>query len=67
MTDVEWEIEIKHDGIWPTPWMWHVSGTRRSPWDYNSRFGFATTKDRARRKAIKAKRSMETEDVKVTM
>jgi len=57
-----YEIEIRKNGMWPTRWSWAV---RRRDGDYGFRLGQAFTKDRARRKALKAKRSMEVDDVKV--
>ena len=62
---VEWEIEITRNGIWPTPWRWQVVRRQRSPYDFTVRSGDAFTKDRARKKALKAKRSIENDDVKV--
>ncbi len=53
-------IEIKKDGMWPVRWTWYVWGD-----NYDLRMGFAVTKDQARRKAIKAKHSMEIDDVDV--
>lgn len=65
----EWEIEITHDGMWPFRWRWHVTRILRyvGPPHYESshRHGDSLTKDRARREALKAKRSIEEDDVLV--
>lgn len=61
------EIKIEHDGMWPTKWSWVVTKRGNSLGDFACRSGEALTKDRARRKAIEAKLSMENEDVKVTL
>ena len=63
--DVEWEIEVTRNGVWPAIWRWKVGRHQRNPYDYDVRFGETFSKDRARRKALKAKRSMEEDDVKV--
>jgi hypothetical protein len=60
---VNYEIEITRGGMWPTVWKWSVRTVYPAP--YASRYGDAITKDRARRKALKAKRSMERDDVRV--
>jgi hypothetical protein len=68
---VHHRVEIERTGIWPTAWSWavyreevdaagyYVSGS------YAMRRGAAFTKDRARRKALRARRSMEQDDVRV--
>lgn len=64
MSDIRWEIEIRRSGTWPTVWRWSVYC-----WDGNHssiRTGDAITKNRARREAIKAKLSIERDDVTVT-
>lgn len=64
-----YEINIKHNGMWPFTWSWDVVQRRPRPIVAEfiaMRSGDALTKDRARRKALKAKASMETEDVTVT-
>jgi hypothetical protein len=61
--EVRWEVTIERRGMWPTRWCWAV--WRKAPGDYRFRMGDAFTKDRARRKAIKAKVSMERDDVRV--
>src|SRR3978361_1784303 len=62
--DVSWEVSITKDGIWPTTWRWEVRRKQENPYDYKYRFGTSLTKDRARRKALKVKRSIEDDDVK---
>jgi hypothetical protein len=62
---VEWRVEIKHDGIWPKKWDWMVIRQETDPYHTDLRTGDAFTKDGARRAALKAKRSMEDEDVRV--
>lgn len=61
--EVSWEVEITHDGWWPFKWSWTVE--RRIGYDVKWRRGDALTKDRARRKALAAKRSMQEDDVTV--
>lgn len=67
---VHFEVELEHDGIWPTRWTWTVRREERDelgaiPGTFSVRFGDALTKDRARRKALRARRSMEADDVRV--
>lgn len=61
---VRWEIDIRRDGMWPTVWTWKV--WRKDGIHYSLRTGDAMTKNRARREAVKAKLSMERDDVTVT-
>jgi hypothetical protein len=63
MSEPRWEVTIERDGLWPTPWRWRVWA--KGPGDYRLRSGETFTKDRARRKAMKAKLSMERDDVRV--
>jgi hypothetical protein len=63
MSDTRWEVTIERSGEWPTPWRWAV--WRKGTGPYGLRMGRAITKDRARRKAIKARLSMERDDVTV--
>ena len=65
--ELTWEIEIKRDGvIWPFVWSWRVVRREGRPsYGTSVRSGDSLTKDRARRKALKAKRSMQDDDVTV--
>ena len=63
MSDDDFKIEITHDGMWPLTWSWKL---RRSyPWAF--RCGDALTKDRALRRALEAKRSVQTVAEDVTL
>jgi hypothetical protein len=68
---VHFELDIARDGMWPTVWSWTVRREERDErgWpvigSYATRSGDTFTKDRARRKALRARRSMETDDVRV--
>jgi hypothetical protein len=59
-----WEIEITRDGMWPFVWEWQT--WKRWGYKQDLRVGSAMTKERARKKALAAKRSMENDDVRVT-
>jgi hypothetical protein len=63
MSVPRWEVKIERNGIWPTPWCWEV--WCKDGVNYRLRRGETFTKDRARRKAMKAKVSMERDDVRV--
>jgi hypothetical protein len=64
-TKAVWTTEITRDGMWPTKWRWNVQRHRRHPFELDSRGGEALTKERARRKAIRARLSMERDDVRI--
>jgi hypothetical protein len=64
---VTWETRITRNGSWPTPWRWEVWRKQHDPIDVKLRTGYAVSKDRARRKALRAKLSMERDDVQVTL
>lgn len=59
----DFKIVIEHDGVWPTKWRWVVRRSFASPDGYASRSGYTFTKDRALKAALKAKRSIENDDV----
>jgi hypothetical protein len=59
---VTYEVEIENMGDWIGRWRWTV--VQRGD-GYKIRMGRAMTKDRARRKALRAKRRMEVDDVTV--
>ncbi len=52
-------VQIRHDGMWPFRWAWSVT---LGP---TYRRGDALTKERARRKAVEAVRSIREDDVEV--
>jgi hypothetical protein len=62
---VEWQVEIKKNGFWPLRWSWVVHRRQVNPYNSSCRIGESFTKDCARRKALKVKRSMEDDDVRV--
>jgi hypothetical protein len=67
---IEYRIEITRDGMWPTPWHWRTvkrENDYAQPYVYESRVGSAFTKDRARRKALAAQRSMDCDDVSIVL
>lgn len=58
----DFKIEIEHDGgLWPARWSWRVVRWQNA--HIQLRSGFAMTKDRALKAALKAKRSIENDDV----
>jgi len=59
---VGWETTVEHDGMWPFPWSWRVikRGDRTA-----LRSGGAISRERAQRKAIRARLSMEREDLRI--
>jgi hypothetical protein len=70
-TGTHFEIKIERNGMWPFYWRWSVMRDeidergQSTPSAFAFRFGEATTKDRARRKALKVRRSLEEDDVRV--
>jgi hypothetical protein len=59
----DWKVEITHDGVWPTKWRWSV--LRKS--DCAIRVGESFTKQGAERAVVKARLSIEREDVRIEL
>ena len=62
----EFEMEIEHDGMWPTTWSWKVTSWHPEH-GLLLRMGSAISKDRAIRKAIRAKHSIDRDDTRVVL
>jgi hypothetical protein len=64
--DNHWEITItRRDGFWPCKWEWSVEYNNHdlSNWQFFRRRGATFTKNRASKKVVKARTSIEIDDL----